>query len=216
MVFYSRLPSHLAFPGSTVIKNLPARAGDMRCGFDSWVRKIPLEKEMATHSSILAGKLHGQSSLVGYSPRGHKESDVTEHNTQPATYAACLPLVSVKGSAFLFFTVRNSTALKLCVHTCLQGCNLLVVVVQSISCARLFATPWTAACQASLSSTVSRSWLILTSIEFVMPSNHLILCCLLIFLPSVFPSIRVCSSEVVLPIRWPEYWSFSISLPNEY
>ena len=81
MVFYSGLPSDLAFPGSIVIKNLPAKAGDMRCGFDSWVRKIPLEKEMATRSSILAGKLHGQSSLVGYSPWGHKESNVTEHNT---------------------------------------------------------------------------------------------------------------------------------------
>ena len=78
--------------------------------------------------------------------------------------------------------------------------------------------PWTAACQASLSSTVSRSWLILTSIEFVMPSNHLILCCLLIFLPSVFPSIRVCSNEAVLHIGWPKYWSFSFSISpsNEY
>ena len=116
MVFYSGIPSDLAFPGSTVIKNLPAKAGDMRCGFDSWVRKIPLEKEMATHSSILAGKLHGQSNLVGYSPWGHKESDVTEHNTQAAAYAACLLLVNMKVSIFFFFTVRNSTALNLCMR----------------------------------------------------------------------------------------------------
>ena len=88
--------------------------------------------------------------------------------------------------------------------------------VQSLS--RLFATPWTAACQASLSITNSQSLLKLMSIELVMPSNHLILCHPLLLLPSVFPSIRVFSSESVLRIRWPKYWSlsFSISPSNEY
>ena len=87
--------------------------------------------------------------------------------------------------------------------------------VQSLSCIWLFATPWTAALQASLSITNSKSLLKLMSIESVMPSNHLILRRPLL-LPSVFPSIRVFSSESVLRIRWPKYWSFSISPSNEY
>ena len=81
-----------------------------------------------------------------------------------------------------------------------------------------FVTPWTAARQASLSITNSRSLLKLMSIKSVMPSNHLIFCCPLLLLPSVFPSIRVFSSESVLHIRWPKYWSFSFSMSpsNEY
>ena len=77
-------------------------------------------------------------------------------------------------------------------------------------------TPWTAAHQASLSSTVSWSLLKFMSIESVMPSNHLILCCPLLLLPSIFPSIRVFSKESILHIRWSKYWSFSISPSNEY
>ena len=84
--------------------------------------------------------------------------------------------------------------------------------VQSLSSVRLFATPWTAAHQASLSITNSQSLLKLMSIELVMPSNHLILCHPLLFLPSIFPSIRVFSNESVLCIRWPKYWSFSFSI----
>ena len=74
------------------------------------------------------------------------------------------------------------------------------------------ATPWTAACQASLSITNSQSLLKLVSIKSVMPYNHLILCRPLLLQPSVFPSIRVSSNESVLHIRWPEYWSFSLSI----
>ena len=83
---------------------------------------------------------------------------------------------------------------------------------------RLFVTPWTAAHQASLSITNSRSLLKLMSIKLVMPSNHLILCCPLLLLPSIFPSIRVFSNESALHIRWPKYWSFSfkISPTNEH
>ena len=90
--------------------------------------------------------------------------------------------------------------------------------VQSLSLLRLFATPWTAAHKASLSITNSRSLLKLTSIESVMPSNHLILCHPLLLLPSIFPSIRVFSNESALCIRWPKYWSFSFSISpsNEY
>ena len=90
--------------------------------------------------------------------------------------------------------------------------------VQSLSCVQLFATPWTAARQASLSITNSWSLPKLISIESVMPSNHLILCHPLLLLPSVFPSIRVFSNESSLRIRWPKYWSFSfnISPSNEH
>ena len=89
--------------------------------------------------------------------------------------------------------------------------------VQSFSRVLLFATPWTAARQASLSITNSRSLLKLMSIELVIPSNHLILCHPLL-LPSVVPSIRIFSNESVLHIRWPKYWSFSFSITpsNEY
>ena len=90
--------------------------------------------------------------------------------------------------------------------------------VQSLSHVRLFGTPWTAARQASLSITNSRSLLKLKSIELAMPSNHLILCCPFLLPPSVFPSIRVFSKESVLCIRWPKFWSFSFSISpsNEY
>ena len=77
-------------------------------------------------------------------------------------------------------------------------------------------TPWTVARQASLSFTVSWSLLKLLSTELVMPSNHLILSCPFLLLPSIFPSIKVFSNESVLHIRWPKYWSFSISPSNEF
>ena len=90
--------------------------------------------------------------------------------------------------------------------------------VQSFHHFRLFAAPWTAACQASVSITNSQGLLKLMSIKSVMPSNHLILCHPLLLLPSIFPSIRVFSNESVLCIRWPKYWSssFRISPSNEY
>ena len=119
--------------------------------------------------------------------------------------------------------LRNRAARNLLVnHTHL--CSLvpsyipqLFVVVQFLSCIQHFATTWTAARQASLSFTISQSLLKLMYIEPVMPSNPLILCCSLLFLLSIFPSIRV-FSESALCIRWPKYWSFSfiISTSNEY
>ena len=84
--------------------------------------------------------------------------------------------------------------------------------VQSLSYVWLFVTPWIAASQASLSITNSRSLIKLMSIEMVMPSKHLILCCPLLFLPPIPPSIRVFSSESTLRMRWPKYWSFSFSI----
>ena len=88
--------------------------------------------------------------------------------------------------------------------------------VQSLSRVQLFATPWTAARQVSLSITNSRSLLKLMYIESVMPSTHFILCHPLLFLPSIFPTIRIFSNESVLRIKWPKYWSFNISPSNEY
>ena len=96
----------------------------------------------------------------------------------------------------------------------------MTVVVQLLSCVRLFVTSWTVAHQTSLSIIISRSLLKLMSIESMMPSNHLLLChsLLLLLLPSIFPSFRAFSNESTLCIRWPKYWSFSfnISPSNEY
>ena len=91
-----------------------------------------------------------------------------------------------------------------------------LVIVQLLSHVPLFATPWTAARQASLSFTISWSLIKLMSMESVMPSNHPILCRPFLLLPSIFPSTRVFSNESALHIRWPKYWSFSISPSSEY
>ena len=94
----------------------------------------------------------------------------------------------------------------------------VALVVQSLSHVQLFVTSWTAACQASLSFTISWRLLKFMSIELVILSNHLILCHPLLLLLSIFPSIRVFSNELALPIRWPKYWSFSFSISpsNKY
>ena len=120
------------------------------------------------------------------------------------------------------YTYRNKGNSRVCYVQCTGESNGMTLnlfsSVQSFSHVRLFATPWTAACQASLSITNSWSLLKLMSIKLVMPSNHLILCCPLLLLPSTFPSIKVFSKESALPIKWPKYWSFifSISPSNEY
>ena len=104
-------------------------------------------------------------------------------------------------------------------HSCLEKpMNIQFSSVHPLSHVRLFATLWTAACQASLSITNARSLPKLMSIELVMPFNHLILCHPLLLLPSIFPRVRVFSNESALHIRWPKYWSFSfnISPSNEY
>ena len=100
------------------------------------------------------------------------------------------------------------------VHSQCRGAQVqsLISSVQSLSHVWLFATPWTAACQAYLSITNSWSLLKLMSVELVMPSNHLILCHPLLLLPSIFPRIRVFSNESAPHIRWPKYWSFSFSI----
>ena len=114
---------------------------------------------------------------------------------------------------FFFLVILCLSTLTFNWYTSLQFSS-----VQSISRVQLFATPWTTACQASLSITNSRRLPRLMSIELVMPSNHLILCHPLLLLPSIFPNIRVFSNESALCIRWPKYWAFSfnISPSNEH
>ena len=106
------------------------------------------------------------------------------------------------------------------INLCLMGLNAYISFssAQSLSRVRLFVTPWTAACQASLSITNSRSLPKPMSTEFMIPSNHLILCHPLLLLPSIFPRIRVFSNKSALCVRWPKYWSFSfnISPSNEH
>ena len=113
----------------------------------------------------------------------------------------------------LFVSLKCINALiQIFLNSELASTNIVVVVVQSLTRVRLFVAPWTAAHQASLSFIIFWSLLKLMSIESVMPSNHLILCHPLFLLPSIFPSIRVFSNELVICIRWPKYWSFSFSI----
>ena len=133
-------------------------------------------------------------------------------------------LVPLANTSWLYmhgfiFELLILSHLSLCLFLCQCHTVLFTVSsVQSLSCVRLFVTAWTTAHQASLSITNSQSLLKLISIELVMPSNHLILCRPLLFLSSIFPSIRVFSNESLLWIRWPKYWSFSFSISssNEY
>ena len=121
--------------------------------------------------------------------------------------------MKVQGIILLVFT---TIAIHILIYPCTYIINVLLSSVQSLSSVRLFAMPWIAACQASLSITNSQSSLRLTSIEAVMLSSHLILCRPL--LPPIPPSIRVFSNESTLRMRWPKYWSFSFSISpsNEY
>ena len=120
--------------------------------------------------------------------------------------------------AYSRIVLRNSPGQKQCKWRSLNSGFFRFCSVQLLSHVQLFATPWTAAGQASLSITNSWSLLKLMSVESVMPSNHLILCHPLLLSPSIFPSIRGFSNESVLHIRWPKYWSFSFSIKpyNEY
>ena len=160
---------------------------------ETWVRSLgredPLEKEMATHSSILAWRTPWMEEPGGLQSTGLQR---VGHD-----WATSL--------SFFLSTLLSTYPLKYQFSSVAQLCPI-------------FATVWTTAHQASLSITNCRSLPKPMSIELVMPSNHLILCCPLLLLPSIFPSIRVFSSESVLHIKWPQYWSFSfsISASNEY
>jgi len=153
--------------------------------------------------------------------QGHTPSEMFWERISPLTswqiHFGIPWLIGTSPWWFLFFIWLPS----LCMHLCVQMSTLYkdrnstrlvqFSTFQPLSHVLLFATPWTAVCQASLSITNSQSLLKLMSIELVMPSNHLILCRPLLLLPSIIPSIRVFSNESVLPIRWPKYWSYSFS-----
>jgi len=129
-----------------------------------------------------------------------------------------LPLSLPSSTSFLSILLIALTLLLHLLPSSTSQNAIYYVIVQSLSCVWLFPTPWTAACQASLFFAISQNLLKLMSIESVMPSNHLFLYHPLLFLPSIFPRIRVFSNELALRIRWPKYWSFSFSISpsNEY
>ena len=180
---------------------------------------------------FLPGESHGQRGLVGYSLWGCKESDMTKQLTSKHTQG------NQREMKFSLWRQHINNLTILCwlvgrgdgadVGPRVQSFNYARWKcfgdwthgsVQSISHVRLFETPWTAAHQASLSITNSWSLLKLMFIESMMPSNHPILCCPLLLLASIFPSIRVFSNESALRITWPKYWSFNfnISPSNEH
>ena len=157
-----------------------------------------MEKEMATHYSILAWKIPWTEEPGG--PQS-MEMQRVGHNWV---------------HIFMFLPTNHSSRLYLLAHSfnkyplSFSSVQDQFSSVQLLSRVRLFATPWIAACQASLS--ITRSSFKLTSVESVMPSSHLILCCLHLLLSPIPPSIRVFSNESTLLMRWPKYWSFSFSI----
>jgi len=167
---------------------------------------------------FLPGESQGQGSLVGCHLWGRTESDTTEVTQQQGN------LITIVTTSIQYCMAALSRALrgKKLTHTDSKEMsrtdffhkqpNRLSIVIQSPSCVWLPATPWTVACQASRSLTISQSLPKFMSIESVIPSNYLILCHPLLLLPSIFPSIRVFSNEPALCIRWPEYLSFSFSI----
>ena len=157
--------------------------------FNPWVRKFLWRRKWQPALVFLPEKFHGQRKLAGNSPWGLKESDTTKQ------VSTCAP----RGQRWKMLEILSTTRIW---HQSVQ-----------FSCChvRLLVTPWTAAWQTSLSITNTWSLLKLMSIESVMSSNHLILCHPLL-LPSIFPRIRVFSNELILLIRWPNYWSFSFSI----
>ena len=182
-------------------------------GFDPWIGKIPWRREWLPTSVFLPRKSHGQRSLVGYSPWGHKRvrHDWATKQKQVEEIQAHLILFH---STLLHFTDTAFVTSWRFVATL----HCQITIVQLLSHVWLFVTPWTAAYQASLSFIITRSLLKLISIQSVMPSNHFILCHPLLLGPSILPSIRVFSGEPALCIRRRKYWSFrfSISPSNEY
>ena len=193
-----------------------AMTEDEMVGWHHWLNGHEFEQ--------VSGAGYGQGSLACCSPSGHRvrhnwvtelnwtETNSTSHplNWQKANYSTTLNVV--------FSLYRQLTHTVVGIEHFQRAILYSVQLVQLLSPVQLFATPWTAACQVSLFITNSRSLLKLISIESGMPSNHLILYCLSLLPPSVFPSIRIFSNELVLCIRWPKYWSFSfnISPSKEY
>ena len=158
--------------------------GEVGDRLNSWVRKMPWRRRWQPASVFLPGSFHGQRSMAGYSPNYHNKSDTTEWlNTQ-------------------YWIIIQST----------NKWTNQFSSVQSLSHVRLFATPWIAACQASLSITNSHSLLKLMSIKSVMPSSHLILCRPLLLLPQSFPALRSFLMSQLFALGGQSIWSFSFSI----
>ena len=139
-----------------------------------------------------------------YSPCTIKFTLLKYHSVALVYSQDCATIITSNAGTFCYPKMKPNTIGS---HTSVPMLTVPVFAVQLLSHVLPSATPWTAACQASLSFTISWSFLTLTSIEWVMPSNHFILCRPLLLLPSIFPSIRVFSNEVALHIWWPKYWS---------
>ena len=191
--------------------------------WETWVQSLgwedPVEKGTATHSNILAWKIPwieepGRLQSMGLQRVGHdwasKIRTQRKFFLQRSVFWLCFFPLDYKiieiANSFWEFTLYPRQYTK-------TNFNI-IVVVQSLSCVRLFVTPWTAAGQDSLSVPITQSLLKLMSIELVLPSNHIILCYPFLLLPSIFPSIRVFSNESALCIKWPKYWSFSFSISS--
>ena len=187
-----------------------------QCRFRSCMGKSPWRRKRQTTTVFLLEKSHGQRSLVGYTVHGvvRVGHDLATKQQQapyilgcwgPECRAQALCLLSYEQQQWMVCLFKPTEDIQF------SSVHLLRHV-------RLFATPWTAPRQASLSITNSWSLLKLMSIELVMPSNHLILCLPLFFPPSIFPNMRIFPNESFLCIRWPKYWSFSFSInpSNEY
>ena len=173
---------------------------------------------MTTHSSILAWRIPWTERPGRLQSMG---SQRVRHNWATNTFTFFFLLFSIEwipgskmtgymfGVCFIYYETSSCLSNLLC-HFIFPSAALSSI--QSLSRVWLFVTPWTAACQASLSIINSQSLLKLISIESVMPSTHIILCCPLLCPPSIFPSIRVFSNESALCIRWPKYWRFSFNI----
>ena len=149
---------------------------------------------------FLSGESQGWGSLVGCHLRGCRVRNNWSDLAAAAAAAVTQGVSAVRPFCFCLYTRR---------YTKFSEPNTVCALVPSLSCVHLFVTLWTAAHQASLFFTISWRLLKLMPIELVMPTNHLVLCHLLLLLPSIFSSIRVFSKESALHVRWPKYWSFS-------
>ena len=174
---------------------------------DFWVGKICWRRDRLPTPVFLGfpcdsvGRLHLQCGRPGFNPWVGKILWRRERLPTPVFWP---------GEFHGLYRPRGRKESDMTERLSLSYTHIIFSLVQLLSCVRLFATPWTAACQASTSIINSWSLLKLVSITLVMPSNHLILCRPLLLLPSIFPSIRVFSNESVLQIRWPKYWSFKL------
>ena len=153
---------------------------------DHWVGKIVCSRKWQPNPAVLPGKSHGQRSLVGYSLCSHEELDMTEHLSRQGNHEKKTLRSQVQSSNC--WSPWQWTELYRCVQS---PCFSRTFVVQLLSHAWFFVTPWTVACQAPLSSTVCQSLLRSVSTESVMLSNRLILCCPFLLMPSIFSSIRI-------------------------